>query len=173
MTSCSVLFSCLKGDVTGAGSDVKRHCPCLYGGIFLYVSCVLSYVFDCGCQRQRICLHVAASYVLWQVSNIVEVVGEEGGRLAWQGGKTAGWRWTTFALRSTCCLSNALIRVRCERTWHCDIKEFHSQHVSSSPYCINMPLMFLSDTGLFSPITNGSDKYTDNDMTVIGISLLI
>lgn len=77
------------------------------------------------------------------------------------------------ALRPTCCLSNALIRFRCEWTWHCDIKEFHSLGVRSSPYCINMPLMFHSDTGLFSctsPITNGSDKkYTDNDMIVNGI----
>lgn len=76
------------------------------------------------------------------------------------------------ALRPTCCLSNALIRLKCEWTWHCDIKEFHSLDVSSSPYCINMPLMFHSDTGLFSctsPITNCSDKYTDNDMIVNGI----
>lgn len=165
MTSCSVLFSSLKGDVTGAGSDVKRHCPSPYGEMFNRFSSVL-YVFDCGCQMQRICLRVAASYVMG-----IEYGG--GDWLAWQGGKTGGWRWTAFALRPTCCLSNALIRVRCEWTWHCDIKEFHSQHVSSSPYGINMLLMFLSDTGLFSPITNGSDKHTDNDMIVIGISLLI
>ena len=83
-----------------------------------------------------------------------------------------GWMEVDHPARTpTCCLSNALIRFRCEWTWHCDIKEFHSLHVGSSPYCINMPLMFHSDTGLFSctsPITNGSDKYTDNDMIVNG-----
>lgn len=33
MTSWSVLFSCLEGDVTRAGRDVKRHCPSLHNEI--------------------------------------------------------------------------------------------------------------------------------------------
>lgn len=53
-----------------------------------------------------------------------------------------------LALRPTCCLFNALIRFTSKWTWHFDTKEFHSRHVRSSPYCINMPLMFHSDTGL-------------------------
>lgn len=101
------------------------------------------------------------------------VEGIDCGDLTGMVGRKDGWMEVDRpALRPTCCLSNALIRFRCEWTWHCDIKEFHSLHVSSSPYCINMPLMFHSDTDLFSctsPITNGSDKYIDNDMTVNGI----
>lgn len=108
----------------------------------------------------------------WQfIAWFVEDVDCEG--LTGMVGRKDGWMEVDRpALRPTCCLSNALITFRCEWTWHCDIKEFHRQDVRSSPYCINMPLMFHSDTGLFSctsPITNGSRKYTDNEMIVNGI----
>lgn len=69
MTSCSILFSCLKGDVIGAGRDVKRHCPSPYGEISNTFSSVQWYFFHCGCQSQRVCLRVAAYYVLWRISN--------------------------------------------------------------------------------------------------------
>lgn len=111
-------------------------------------------VFDRGCLRLSTC-----HCVLCFVEGIVS------GGLTGMVGRKDGWmKVDRTALRPTCCLSNALIRFRCEWTWHCDIKEFHSLHVSPSPYCINMPLMFHSDTGLFSctsAIINGSDKYRD------------
>lgn len=72
------------------------------------------------------------------------------------------------APRPTCCLSNTLIRFRCEWTWHCDIKGFHSLDVCSSPYCINMPLMFHSDTRLFG-VQWLWQIHAHNDMTLNGI----
>lgn len=149
MTSCSILFSCLKGDVTRAGRNVKRHCPPSQNEISNRFSRVVWYRLSVV-GAKAVCHHVTASYVLLRVSNVG----------AWPAlaGRKDGWMEVDRpALRPTCCLSNALIRFRCEWTWHCDIKEFHSLDVSSSPYCINMPLMFHSDTGLFlctSPITN-------------------
>lgn len=113
---------------------------------------------------------------LWATGSVIRQVveGVDCWGMTGMVGRKDGWMeaYHPPAFKPTCCLCNALIGFRCEWTWHCDINEFHSLQVSSSPYCINMPLMFHSDTGLFSctsPITNGSDKYSDNDMTVNGI----
>lgn len=86
MTSCSILFSCLKGDVTRAGRDVKRHCPSLYA-LSNTFSSVVWYRFSIA--DTTACHHVTASYVLWRVSNV-------GTWPAWWGGKTDGWRWTAL-----------------------------------------------------------------------------
>lgn len=99
-------------------------------------------VSDRGCQCHRVCHRVAASYVSCRVMNV--------GGLSGMTGREDGWMEVDSpALRLTCCLSNTLIRFRSEWTWHCDIKEFHSLHVSSAPYSINMPLVLHSDSGCY------------------------
>lgn len=140
MTSCLILQKCLTGDVTWAGRDVKMHCPPLRREMSnpAYYDTDFHHL---PWQTHMFRYNVSASSVLQRVSNV---------------GTWPAWRRTTDrqmkvdhpALRPTCCLCNALIRFTSKWTWHFDTKEFHSLHVRSSPYCINMPLMFHSDTGL-------------------------
>lgn len=132
-------FSCLEGDVTGAGRDVKRHCPRLSEELSDAFSSRDKIAFWRRLSPHRCVPRQAEGIECWSLT---------GAWMDWGG--------------PTCCLSYALIRIRCEWTWHCDMKGFHSLHVTSS-YCINMPLMFHSDTGLLwctSPKTNCSDKCT-------------
>lgn len=104
-------------------------------------SSVLWYAFSLSWQTHMFRYNVSASTVLRRVSNVG----------TWPALRRVTERQTKvdhLALRPTCCLFNALIRFTSKWTWHSDTKEFHSRHVRSSPYCINMPLMFHSDTGL-------------------------
>lgn len=137
MTSYSTLQKCLTGDVTWAGRDVKILSPPLqsdmsnpaYHDTDFHSHDRLMFRYD-----------VSASNVLQRVSNAG----------TWLALRRLTERQTKVdhpALRPTCCLFNTLIRFTSKWTWHSDTKEFHSWHVRSSPYCINMPLMFHSDTG--------------------------
>lgn len=144
MTSCSVLFCCLQGDVTGAGRDVRRHCPSPYDEISNSFPRTQDLFSTADAKAGDLCI---LDFV--EDNELDSCDGEEGQ----VGADAAPLHWGQP-------VASVLIRYRCEQTWHCDIKEFHSQHVSSSSYCINMPLMLHSDTGLFSPVTKGSDKHT-------------
>lgn len=58
-------FSCLEGDVTGAGKDVKRHCPRLSEELSdAFSSTETRTLFD------GVCRHIAASRVKPRVSNV-------------------------------------------------------------------------------------------------------
>lgn len=139
MTSCLILLKCLIGDVTRAGRDVKRHCPPLQSEILNPV------YYDTDFRFRKPEPHVPAP--CQRIPCFAEGV-ECGGLTRMEGRKDRQMKVDHPALRPTCCLCNALIRFTSEWTWHCDMKEFHSLDVRSSPYCINMPLMFHSDTGL-------------------------
>lgn len=144
MTSCSILFQLPQGWRHWSGQRCKKA---LSTFVWRNFWCIFKHRDKIAFWRQShgVCHHIAASRVKPRVSNVG----------AWPA------RWMDWG-GPTCCLSHALIRIRCEWTWHCDMKGFHSLHVTSS-YCINMPLMFHSDTGLLwctSPKTNSSDKCT-------------
>lgn len=139
MTSCLTLQKSLTGDVTWAGRDVK-NAQSTFAERNVQSS-VLWYGFSLSLQTHMFRYNVSASTVLQRVLNV-------GTWTAWRRLTERQTKVDHPALRPTCCLFNALIRFTSKWTWHSDTKEFHSRHVRSAPCCINMPLMFHSDTGL-------------------------
>lgn len=143
--------SWFKGDVTRAGSDVRKALSSFaVWDFYMTLSKGWYWYFHpmpYGLSPFQWLLCFNGEYVK-------EKGGWEGGRSTGMMGRTEGWMKVDEdgppCTKTTCCLSNLLIRLRCEWTWHCDIKAIHSPQGALLLIALTCPSCCIQTQACFS-----------------------